>query len=91
MGDPAVELMKSAMRDGWGQEPAETGIGGSLPFIAALAGVYPDAEILVTGVEDPATMAHSPNESQDLGVLRRAISAEALFLLRFARPAPETA
>ena len=60
-------------------------------LIAALAEVYPDAEILVTGVEDPATMAHSPNESQDLGVLRRAISAEALFLLRFARPAPETA
>lgn len=88
---PAVGLMKSAMRDGWGQEPAETGIGGSIPFIAALAEVYPDAEILVTGVEDPATMAHSPNESQDLGVLRRAISAEALFLLRFARPAPETA
>ncbi|WP_271983182.1 dipeptidase [Pseudoclavibacter terrae] len=83
---PAVGLMKSAMRDGWGADPAETGIGGSIPFIAALAEVYPDAEILVTGVEDPATMAHSPNESQDLGVLRRAISAEGLFLLRFARP-----
>ncbi|PPG40729.1 dipeptidase [Pseudoclavibacter sp. RFBA6] len=83
---PAVGLMKSAMRDGWGVDAAETGIGGSIPFIAALAEVYPDAEILVTGVEDPATMAHSPNESQDLGVLRRAISAEGLFLLRFARP-----
>ncbi|WP_424465588.1 dipeptidase [Pseudoclavibacter helvolus] len=88
---PAVALMKTAMRDGWGAEPEETGIGGSIPFIAALAQVYPSAEILVTGVEDPATMAHSPNESQDLGVLRRAITAEALFLLRFARPATEQA
>ncbi|PPF84338.1 dipeptidase [Pseudoclavibacter sp. RFBJ3] len=83
---PAVGLMKTAMEDGWGAQPEETGIGGSIPFIAALAEVYPEAEILVTGVEDPATMAHSPNESQDLGVLRRAISAEALFLHRFARP-----
>ena len=36
----------------------------------------------MTGVEDPGTMAHSPNESQHLGVLRKAIAAEALLLSR---------
>jgi acetylornithine deacetylase/succinyl-diaminopimelate desuccinylase-like protein len=31
-------------------------------------------------VEDPATQAHSINESLDLGVLERAATSEALFL-----------
>ena len=80
---PAVAAMRDAMRDAWGSEPVDVGIGGSIPFIAALAARYPSAQILVTGVEDPATMAHSPNESQHLGVLSRAILTEALFLGRF--------
>ncbi|MGO2112033.1 MAG: dipeptidase, partial [Pseudoclavibacter sp.] len=82
---PAVGTMLAAMRDAWGNEPERVGIGGSIPFIASLTDRYPDAQILVTGVEDPSTMAHSPNESQHLGVLKRATHAEALFLARFAR------
>ncbi|WP_404313140.1 dipeptidase [Agrococcus terreus] len=73
---------KRAMADAWGAEPVEAGIGGSIPFIADLVAQFPESQILVTGVEDPATMAHSPNESQHLGVLRRAIGAEALLLAR---------
>lgn len=73
---------KRAMADAWGAEPVEAGIGGSIPFIADLVAQFPGAQILVTGVEDPGTMAHSPNESQHLGVLRRAIGAEALLLAR---------
>ncbi|GGA55959.1 dipeptidase [Pseudoclavibacter endophyticus] len=88
-GTPAVTTMLDAMRDTWGSEPALVGIGGSIPFIASLVERYPDAQILVTGVEDPATMAHSPNESQHLGVLRRATQAEARFLLRFGRGVAE--
>ncbi len=65
---------------GWGREPVEIGIGGSIPFIAELVEVFPAAQILVTGVEDADTRAHSPNESLHLGVFRRAILAEALFL-----------
>ena len=38
------------------------------------------ATILVTGVGDPTSRIHGPNESQDLGELRRAILAEALAL-----------
>jgi len=57
-------------------------VGGSIPFIAEFAAAYPDAKILVTGVEDPDTQAHSINESLDLGVLERAATAEALLLAR---------
>lgn len=78
----AVTVMRESMRDGWGTDPELTGIGGSIPFITDFLEMIPDAEILVTGVEDPLTMAHSPNESQHLGVLRRAILSEALFLVR---------
>ncbi|MHA7986366.1 M20/M25/M40 family metallo-hydrolase [Rathayibacter sp. CAU 1779] len=90
LGDPflvdtsgwAATAAKDAMRDAWGADPVETGIGGSIPFIADLVREFPDAQILVTGVEDPDTRAHSPNESLHLGVFRRAILTESLLLAR---------
>jgi acetylornithine deacetylase/succinyl-diaminopimelate desuccinylase-like protein len=78
----AVGLALQAMADAWGRPPVQTGIGGSIPFIADLVRVFPDAQILVTGVEDPDTRAHSPNESLHLGVFKRAILTEALLLAR---------
>jgi acetylornithine deacetylase/succinyl-diaminopimelate desuccinylase-like protein len=71
-----------AMTEGWGEAPLQTGIGGSIPFIADLVRTFPGAQILVTGVEDPDTRAHSPNESQHLGVLHRAVLSEAILLAR---------
>ena len=65
----AIAEATVAMTEGWGAEPVQTGIGGSIPFIADLVETFPEAQILVTGVEDPDTRAHSPNESQHLGVL----------------------
>jgi cysteinylglycine-S-conjugate dipeptidase len=83
----AAAAARSALADGWGVEPELTGIGGSIPFISTLTERFPGAQILITGVEDPDTRAHSPNESQDLGVLRRSITAEALLLARLSRRA----
>ncbi|BBZ21436.1 dipeptidase [Mycolicibacterium gadium] len=74
------DVARAAFRRAWGAEPVDTGIGGSIPFIAEFAEAFPSATILVTGVEDPATQAHSVNESLDLGVLERAATAEALLL-----------
>jgi acetylornithine deacetylase/succinyl-diaminopimelate desuccinylase-like protein len=74
------DVARAAFRQAWGAEPVDTGIGGSIPFIAAFAEAFPSAKILVTGVEDPATQAHSVNESLHLGVLERAATAEALLL-----------
>ncbi len=81
----AATEAKRAMTDAWGEEAVETGVGGSIPFIADLVREFPAAQILVTGVEDPDTRAHSPNESLHLGVLKRAILAEALLLARLDR------
>lgn len=77
---PVYEAARHAFRTAWGREPIDMGMGGSIPFIAEFAAAFPDAEILVTGVEDPGTQAHSINESLDLGVLERAAISEALFL-----------
>ncbi len=65
----------------WPQKSVSIGIGGSIPFISTFANLFPDAEILVTGVEEPDSRAHSPNESQHLPTLKRAMAAEALLLL----------
>jgi acetylornithine deacetylase/succinyl-diaminopimelate desuccinylase-like protein len=78
----AIAEATTAMTEGWGAAPVQTGIGGSIPFIADLVATFPEAQILVTGVEDPDTRAHSPNESQHLGVLHRAILSEAILLAR---------
>lgn len=78
----AVADVKAAMREAWEVEPVETGIGGSIPFISDLVRQFPEAQILVTGVEDPDTRAHSPNESLHLGVFRRAILTEAVLLAK---------
>ncbi len=74
------DAARSSFREAWGREPVDTGVGGSIPFIAEFAAAYPSAAILVTGVEDPATQAHSIDESLHLGVLERAATAEALLL-----------
>jgi acetylornithine deacetylase/succinyl-diaminopimelate desuccinylase-like protein len=79
---PTYDAVRGAFREAWDTDPVDLGQGGSIPFIATFAEAFPDAKILVTGVEDPATQAHSVNESLDLGVLERAATAEALLLAR---------
>ena len=74
------DAARSAFRQAWGSDPVDMGMGGSIPFIAEFAAAFPAAKILVTGVEDPGTQAHSINESLHLGVLERAAAAEALLL-----------
>ena len=77
---PVYDAARAAFREAWSAEPVDAGVGGSIPFIAEFAAAFPDAKILVTGVEDPHTQAHSINESLHLGVLERAATAETLLL-----------
>src|SRR5690625_6747068 len=64
----------------WGTEAVDTGLGGSIPFIADLLEVFPRAEVLVTGVEDPESRAHGIDESLHLGEFAKVCLAEALLL-----------
>ncbi|MGB7507830.1 MAG: dipeptidase [Mycobacterium sp.] len=77
---PVYDAARQAFAEAWGHAAVDTGVGGSIPFIAEFAAAFPEAKILVTGVEDPDTQAHSVNESLHLGVLERAATAEALLL-----------
>ncbi len=80
------DAAREALSAAWGgASVAETGIGGSIPFIADLVAAYPEASVLVTGVEDPDTRAHGHDESLDLSVLDRASEAEARLLLSLGR------
>ena len=78
---PAYDAARAAFRDAWdGVPPVDMGVGGSIPFIATFQELFPNAAILVTGVEDPHSGAHGPNESLHLGEFARACLAEALLL-----------
>ena len=80
-GGWAKSLAEQALAAAWGTKSVNIGIGGSIPFIADLTEVFPEAQILVTGVEDPDSRAHSPNESVDLEMLKKAMIAESLLLI----------
>ncbi|WP_191564157.1 dipeptidase [Janibacter melonis] len=79
---PVYDQARAAFADAWGTDPVDVGIGGSIPFVQAFAERFPDAAILVTGVEDPDTRAHGANESLHLGEFERTCAAEALLLAR---------
>jgi acetylornithine deacetylase/succinyl-diaminopimelate desuccinylase-like protein len=84
-GGPAYRAMHAALEQAWGRPAVDMGVGGSLPFVTAFAEAVPNAEILITGVEDPDTRAHGANESLHLGVFNRACLAETLLLHNLAR------
>ncbi|MBT1165823.1 dipeptidase [Bifidobacterium simiarum] len=75
-----VKDAETALETAFGVEPANKGEGGSIPFIPELQRLFPGAQVLVTGPEDPKANAHSPNESIDLASLKKNILAEALLL-----------
>jgi acetylornithine deacetylase/succinyl-diaminopimelate desuccinylase-like protein len=84
-GGRAYKAMRAALTKAWGHKAVDIGAGGTIPFLFDLAELFPNAEIMVTGVEDPRSGAHGPDESVDLGELERACLAEALFLNRLAK------
>jgi acetylornithine deacetylase/succinyl-diaminopimelate desuccinylase-like protein len=72
--------MKRAMTEAFGKEVVEMGAGGSIPFVAEFANVFPQATLMLTGAGDPKCNAHSEDESVDLSDLEKSCLAEALFL-----------
>jgi cysteinylglycine-S-conjugate dipeptidase len=82
---PAYDAARAAFTDAWdGTEPVDMGVGGSIPFIAEFLEAFPQASVLVTGVEDPDTRAHGANEGLHLAEFERVVLAEALLLRNLA-------
>ena len=79
-GGRAYQAARQALAEAWGTPALDIGGGGSIPFVTAYAELFPAAEILITGVEDPDARAHGANESLHLATFERACLAEALFL-----------
>jgi cysteinylglycine-S-conjugate dipeptidase len=84
---PAYDAARDAFADAFGKPPVELGLGGTIPFIAEFATTFPDAAVLVTGVEDPDSRAHGVDESLHLGQFAKVCLAEVLLLDRLASPA----
>jgi acetylornithine deacetylase/succinyl-diaminopimelate desuccinylase-like protein len=87
-GGRAYQAARSALQAAWGTPAVDAGAGGSIPFVTAYAARFPDAEILITGVEDPDTRAHGANESLHLATFERACLAEALLLRNLVQDRP---
>jgi acetylornithine deacetylase/succinyl-diaminopimelate desuccinylase-like protein len=81
---PAYDAARQAFEQGWGTPPVDIGAGGTIPFVAALRQAFPEASLLITGVEDPDGRAHGPNESLLLADFRKACISEAILLRRLA-------
>jgi acetylornithine deacetylase/succinyl-diaminopimelate desuccinylase-like protein len=78
---PAYEAARAAFTEAWdGTAPVDMGVGGSIPFIAEFLDAFPQASVLVTGVEDPDTRAHGANEGLHLAEFEKVVLAEALLL-----------
>lgn len=83
---PAYDAARAAFTEAWdGTAPVDMGVGGSIPFIAEFLESFPAASVLVTGVEDPDTRAHGPNEGLHLAEFEKVLLAEALLLRNLAR------
>jgi cysteinylglycine-S-conjugate dipeptidase len=81
MDGPAVKAALSALEAAYETDAGFMGSGGSIPLVARLQGISPDAEVILWGAEDVAgAKIHASNESVDLGEIEKMIVAQALTL-----------
>lgn len=68
---PAAQTMLQSMGKARGVPAVCMGVGGSIPVVDTLARLCPQADILITGAEDPDSRAHGANESIHLGDFKK--------------------
>ncbi|MFD9634594.1 dipeptidase [Streptomyces violascens] len=86
INSPAYTSMAEAMAVAYpGEEMQSSGMGGSIPLCNTLAGLYPQAEILLIGLSEPEAQIHAVNESVSPQELERLSVAEAHFLVNYAQ------
>jgi len=83
LGGRAFSSMSSAMEQTYGRELTTEGQGGSIPLCNVLDDTFPEAEIMLYGVEEPKCLIHAPNESVDPSEIENVALAQALFLVDY--------
>ncbi|OJX75796.1 MAG: dipeptidase [Leifsonia sp. 71-9] len=82
---PAITSAMDALGTAFGVPAESIGAGGSIPLVASLKKVSPDAAIVLWGAEDTAqSRIHASDESVDPEEIRRMIDAQTLFIREFA-------
>ena len=80
---PAYAAIREAMLEAYGTPMAALGQGGSIPLCTVFADEFPEAELVLMGVEEPMAAIHAPNESVDPREIAMMALVQALFLQRF--------
>ncbi|MDR2929425.1 MAG: dipeptidase [Propionibacteriaceae bacterium] len=81
---PLAQAGMVAYKQAFGVTPVMIGQGGAIPLVGELQAAFPDAEFLVTGIADPDSRMHAPNESVSLSDLERTVEAQVDFIRRVA-------
>ena len=78
------EAAERALAAAFGAPVVYQGVGGSIPLLAPLTQALGGAPALLTGVEDPDTRAHGPDESLHLADWHSACLGEAYLFAELA-------
>ncbi|CAM2746024.1 dipeptidase [Skermania piniformis] len=84
LAGPAFDALQAALEKSYGVPMATSGQGGSIPLCNVLQQTFPDAEIMLYGVEEPSCLIHAPNESVAPAEIAHIALAEALFMVDYA-------
>ena len=60
------DVINNASKNFYDREYGSYGMGGSIPFLSQLGGLYPNTFIVALGLLGPQSNAHAPNESVNL-------------------------
>ena len=75
MRDPApwfAAAINNAAKEFWdGKDYGSYGMGGSIPFLSQLGGLYPNTFIVALGLLGPSSNAHAPNECVNLAYAKK--------------------
>jgi cysteinylglycine-S-conjugate dipeptidase len=82
---PGFEAIAGAMRESYGRDVTLQGQGGSIPLCTVFHETFPEAEIMLLGVEEPRCLIHAANESVDPTEIEHIALAEALFMQKYAQ------
>ncbi|HEY0815189.1 MAG TPA: dipeptidase [Pseudonocardia sp.] len=84
LGGPAYDAMSRAMKTVYDTDVIQQGQGGSIPLCNVFKDTFPEAEIMLIGVEEPRCLIHAPNESVAPSEIENMALVEALFLQNYA-------